>query len=1294
MNSWAALLDALCAGHEKADPAARLRAARCITPMLDSLWLASRGLRAPAAGGVVAPAPAQTLPDGPPSAPMHGDSSEPPNGGNANAPFRDAEVDAAGNVTAATASSGLPDQETRSSQVYVQVHDGGESLPGARRMHIAGAPALGRQLQLERAFATLRTRRATPRGDIELDVDRTVEQFAATGRVRAVWRPRRGRWLDLAVIVERSPTMRFWQATADHFVPVADRGLGALRTRVLFLQHDTAGLSLCDRRGRARALDLPGKDSMVLCLTDTLGSGWASGNIPTRLAQWARQRPVVVVHVLPGRFWPRTPLTAELPLTTWQGRNAGVLQVQIPPVPLLSYLDVASLRRVARALCGRSRQGALRLCRREEDREPWPHEIGARFRGDDADASENDADVTPVPFSVQEIDDLWDDFQASAASSTRRLAVYLAAAPLVMPVMRLIERTFIPEAAPWQIAELAMSGLIRRWPGSVNDDIERIEYEFLPGIRERLLQDAGELRRRQVIRELTRYVEQRFGRAREFAVYTGIGQWREGASVVPSEQLDAGFEPFLRSAEIVSRLFPYSRDGASAEPPIPIAAWEEAVRMRVYEAPIAGPLCIANMIAQAMHHTQARAAGQGVVLHAQIGDGIFDKARGDADMLQLMLVDLIRHALTYTRDGQIVIRAERLHPSAPSQSHQDLKLTIEDTGAADPNWLRARLDGTYLSSRDIRVHGTMENIAEVPIAYCRGILSAMQGSLGVTSNADKMTRVWLRFPLQADVASGDDDPVPPPPDFRYARPMLVVSTDPARSHTIVSALRGEGMDVEREASLHGLLLHLTSFFQQSPRERYDTVLIDLHGVDVASLCRDIDGMSRGAGLDGFGTKFLALADSLSLDDQQRLKQCGFGAPLRSGLQQQRIIDYVKKSRRVGITSLIDEPFDDPRLSTISPPRVLLVGLASSEAVDIVAALRPIAASTTNADADVHAIEKLFEASFNLILVDFDACGQAIRTLLRLWRLAGVRRREPRPVVIGVSPECDGYDGEVDAWLPAQAEDHDIQRVVLDELVRCAARPRLLPSQEVGRARALYMADRSTLTRIGENVLKASGYDVTVADASTIARRAKSDIFDIALVDVDSSPRNVEVRFLRDALEQGGNYCPIVAVVDPGRAKIEHAPERGFDEVISCYVKADELVQLRRWLWSIADASQRSEDRAGAAAAVLKELAALDLAVGGSICWKVRMLVRWDAPAMNDAFVTHVRGRLRTLRAKMSPDNAAASARELGAMCRVMQLGELARLAKVIENVAPLGNAIRQTAEFEREFDAVFPVSGS
>jgi len=45
------------------------------------------------------------------------------------------------------------------------------------------------------------------------------------------------------------------------------------------------------------------------------------------------------------------------------------------------------------------------------------------------------------------------------------------------------------------------------------------------------------------------------------------------------------------------------------------------------------------------------------------------------------------------------------------------------------------------------------------------------------------------------------------------------------------------------------------------------------------------------------------------------------------------------------------------------------------------------------------------------------------------------------------------------------------------------------------------------------------------------------------------------------------------------------------------------------------------------------------------------------------------------------------------MCRVMQLDKLAQLANVIENDAPAGNVIRQTAEFERQFNAVFPKSG-
>ncbi len=1332
MNSWAALVDALCARQTEADAPGRLRAARRMTPMLEMLWLASRGLLDPVSGDAarVSSRVDGSRSSGPvPSMSASAGASDVSSGQGGDRTSGDGSG-SAGRTGAVDAQAGVSDDETRRSQIYVEVSSGGESLPGAQRVHVAGAASLGQKLQLERAFAALRSRRVTPRGEVELDVERTVEQFAATGRVRAVWRSKRGRWLDLAVIVERSPTMRFWQATADHFVPVADRGLGALRTRVLFLQHEANRLSLSDRHARVRALDLPGKDSMVLYLTDTLGSGWASGSVPTRLAHWSRQRPVVLVHVLPSRFWPRTPLANVLPLASWHHTNKSGLADQGPPVPLLSYLDVVSLRKVTRALAGRGEQGALRLSGREEDRELSPQEIGSRFRSDDADEFEDDRHALSVPFSAEEIEELWQDFEACAAPSTRRLAVYLAAAPLVMPVMRLIERTFVPEAAPWQIAELVMSGLIRRRAGSNKakdkgeDRIENIEYEFLPGIRERLLQEAGELCRRQVIRELTRYVERRFGRAREFeAVCAGDG-------AAPSVAGDAtGYAPFLRSAEVVGRLFPRRMAGwvqrqEAAEQgdrivPLrkPSDEWEDSVRARTGQAPHAVPMSISDVLSAAIERTREPAMAQAVELRSQIDRRVDPASTGDAEMLQLMLMDLIRHALTYTRNGYITLHAELQHEPAENQPYQDLKLTVEDTGGADSRLVRQRLNDSRSSPSGAGPRGTLQPLAEVPIAYCRDVIDAMGGTIGVSSVPGHTTSVWLRFPLDTlDVVGfepqppedtgGEVPPTPRPSPVPEPEPVpvsdsvahhlcsiLVVSTDVERSETIVAALRDAGMDVAHESSLQGFFLRMATRFDQWSRGSFNAVLVDVQKLDIALIGREIDSATGGMGPDRFGTKFLAIADSIAPEDQRRLERCGFAATQQGTLRERTIVRYV--STWTGLATAQSEAVivDDLVRSDIASPNLLLVSMEVGAASKIIAALRSIAASVTTADTDLQAVEKLAADSYDIVLVDLDAASHVFRTLLRLWRITGTQRNEPCPIVIGVSPEGDADDLGVKAWLPPQARDHDIQHVVLDELERRLAWAGSPSQPSSGRARVLYMADKSNLPRIGEIELMTSGYEVVVADASSIAKKAGSGVFDLALVDVDRSPRNVDVHFLRGALQRGGNDCPIVAVVDPGRAKVESAPERGFDQAISCYAQLAELGQMRRWMASNGGASRPPVDRAAAAAAVLDELSTLDLLEGSSSCRKVRALVRWDDDAMNAAFERRTRERLGTLRNTVSPDAAAAMARLIGAMCRVMEQPELARSAKNIEAAVSKGSVARPVAEFDHHFNAVLSSSG-
>jgi hypothetical protein len=79
-------------------------------------------------------------------------------------------------------------------------------------------------------------------------------------------------------------------------------------------------------------------------------------------------------------------------------------------------------------------------------------------------------------------------FQNIASRPAFELAQLLAAAPLFLPVMRLVQKVMLPASGQVHLAEFFSSELIRHDP-IVSDtvDPEQMQYEFMPGVREALL---------------------------------------------------------------------------------------------------------------------------------------------------------------------------------------------------------------------------------------------------------------------------------------------------------------------------------------------------------------------------------------------------------------------------------------------------------------------------------------------------------------------------------------------------------------------------------------------------------------------------------------------------------------------------------------------------------------------------------------------------------------------------------------------------------------------------------------
>ncbi|WP_371498650.1 SAV_2336 family protein [Kitasatospora sp. NBC_00374] len=447
--------------------------------LAEVLWLAARV--APAA---VAPGPAAAAPParpGPPAPPgpdgaVHGDILPPPPG---------ADVYAAAGPAV----------------------DGAAALPVLLRAD----RALPAQRRLTRALRPLRRPVPSSR-ERELDENATADLVADTGVLDLALRPRRERWLDVALVVDDGLSMQVWRELS--------RELGALlQSAGIFRRVRSYGLDtrhpdgpyLSHRPFAAPGTPLPPRAvcpadgrGVVLVLSDAVGAGWREGRIEPLLAAWARTCPTAVLQPLPPRLWPGTGLRTETKLLT--GARAGcpntgwrVADPVLPPdlapfgglpVPVLEF-GPAAVASWAALVAG---TGAITVQVAEVD--------GAGRPAADVPRPAPGAEQAPDMRSRLAL------FHAAASPEAFRLAGHLAAVrPLTLPVMRLVQRAVLGgRSSPAHLAEVLLGGLLRRTPADgapadatftggapadrpAGDAAGRpVRYDFRPGLRELLLE--------------------------------------------------------------------------------------------------------------------------------------------------------------------------------------------------------------------------------------------------------------------------------------------------------------------------------------------------------------------------------------------------------------------------------------------------------------------------------------------------------------------------------------------------------------------------------------------------------------------------------------------------------------------------------------------------------------------------------------------------------------------------------------------------------------------------------------
>ncbi|MEU5957053.1 SAV_2336 N-terminal domain-related protein [Streptomyces sp. NPDC047525] len=412
--------------------------------------------------------------------------------------------------------------------------------------------ALRQELLIGRSLRPLKRKRPS-RWRQELDEAATAAALAETRLPDVVMRPARERWLHLALVVDGGLSMLLWHRLAADLRTALQR-LAAFRSiRVLGL--DTRGADTPVLHGRpfdsggstmspSTLLDPTGQ-TLVLVVSDGLGSAWRRGTMHDTLLEWATRGPVAVLHTLPPALWDGSGIQADRwqattrrtggANTSWEITDrvlpVGVADFSGVPIPVLEPV-AESLRDWSLLLTSPGTTVELPLLARPQRLAPITP--GREVRG------------------IQH-------FRDAASPEAYRLAAHLAAvSPLSVPVMRLVQ-----SAVPWrapaaQLAEVFLGGLMHPYPAPVPGPLpakHRI-FDFTEESKTALLDAVPSSELLRTGRAIGRRLEQLAGRSPDFPAWL---THPEGADTVP-----AAFHSFTA---VERRLL--ARFGVAAQPRVP-----------------------------------------------------------------------------------------------------------------------------------------------------------------------------------------------------------------------------------------------------------------------------------------------------------------------------------------------------------------------------------------------------------------------------------------------------------------------------------------------------------------------------------------------------------------------------------------------------------------------------------------------------------------------------------------------------------------------------------------------------
>ena len=399
--------------------------------------------------------------------------------------------------------------------LYAPNYQDSASMAGALALKVPDARSMREPLSLARALKPL-LRKVMTGYRMVLDETATVERIAEEGVWLPVLQPLLEPWLELALVVDESVSMQIWRRTIvelqrfmEHYGVFRDVRVWGLLTDEQGQVQIRPGMGKAAmRQGLRRPSELidPSGRRLILVVTDCVSPLWRDGTIQPALKLWAASGPMAIVQMLPEWLWARTGLGLASTVQ-FQSMAAGLANQQLRVRDLSPWddVDVETGIKVPVVTLEPERFGAWA--------EMMTGKGGAWATGVVFESAAIAVDL-PLPQDealdgVQRVQ----QFRVTASPMARQLSGLLASAPVIsLPIVRIIQERLLKDSRQVHVAEVFLGGLLKPLVEITPEtNVDSVQYEFLDGVRDVLLESMRTSETISVLNEVSQFVAERLG---------------------------------------------------------------------------------------------------------------------------------------------------------------------------------------------------------------------------------------------------------------------------------------------------------------------------------------------------------------------------------------------------------------------------------------------------------------------------------------------------------------------------------------------------------------------------------------------------------------------------------------------------------------------------------------------------------------------------------------------------------------------------------------------------------------